>query len=66
MEEGSLYPALHRMEQSRWVAAEWGLTETGRRARYYRLTAAGRRALGKEVESWKRFAAALDSVLRTS
>jgi transcriptional regulator len=45
VEEGSLYPALHRMEQSNWIAAEWALTETGRKAKYYRLTAAGRRRL---------------------
>jgi transcriptional regulator len=49
VEEGSLYPALHRMEQSGWISSEWGLTETGRRAKYYRLTAAGRKRL-KDAE----------------
>jgi PadR family transcriptional regulator, regulatory protein PadR len=50
VEEGSLYPALHRMAQRKWLASEWGLTETGRRARYYRLTSAGRKRLA-EAES---------------
>lgn len=50
VEEGSLYPALHRMEQSGWIASEWALTETGRRAKYYRLMAPGRRRL-KQAES---------------
>src|SRR5579871_1875298 len=45
VEEGSLYPALHRMEQSGWIKSEWGLTETGRKAKYYRLTASGRKQL---------------------
>jgi PadR family transcriptional regulator PadR len=49
VEEGSLYPALHRMEQSGWISSDWALTETGRKAKYYRLTAAGRRQL-QEVE----------------
>jgi DNA-binding PadR family transcriptional regulator len=48
------------------ITSDWGVTDNNRQARYYRLTAAGRRALGNEVESWKRFAAALDTVLRTS
>lgn len=47
VEEGSLYPALHRMEQSGWIASEWALTETGRRAKYYRLTAAGQKRLAE-------------------
>ena len=63
---GTLYPGLMRLEQQGLIKAEWGVTDNNRQARYYRLTAAGRRALGKEVESWKRFAAALDTVLRTS
>src|SRR5881392_1094608 len=53
--QGSLYPALQRLEYAGQIASEWGVTENGRRARYYRLTAAGRRALDREVESWKRF-----------
>src|SRR3712207_8531903 len=64
--QGSLYPALQRLEKEGLITSDWGTTDNNRRARYYRLTAAGRRALGVEVESWRRFAAALDSVLRTS
>ncbi|MDF1503689.1 PadR family transcriptional regulator [Roseisolibacter sp. H3M3-2] len=64
--QGSLYPALQRLEQAGLVASEWGTTDHNRRARYYSLTAAGRRALGAEVESWRRFAAGLEAVLRTS
>jgi PadR family transcriptional regulator PadR len=64
--QGSLYPALQRLEKDGLIASDWGVTDNNRQARYYRLTAAGRRALGHEVESWKRFAAALDVVLRTS
>src|SRR5581483_10197664 len=54
VEEGSLYPALHRMEQQGWVKAEWGVTEKNREARFYSLTAAGRKQLAHEEESWKR------------
>lgn len=54
VEEGSLYPALHRMEQDGWVKAEWGLTEKNREARFYTLTAAGRRQLAAELEGWAR------------
>ena len=64
--QGSLYPALQRLEKEGLIASDWGVTDNNRQARYYRLTAAGRRALGTEVESWKRFVAALDTVLRTS
>jgi PadR family transcriptional regulator, regulatory protein PadR len=64
--QGSLYPALQRLERDGLITSEWGVSDNKRQARYYRLTAAGRRALGTEVESWKRFAAALDTVLRTS
>ena len=66
MNQGSLYPALQRLEKEGLITSDWGVTDSNRQARYYRLTAAGRRALGHEVESWKRFAAALDTVLRTS
>jgi PadR family transcriptional regulator, regulatory protein PadR len=66
MNQGSLYPALQRLEKAGLIASDWGVTDNNRQARYYRLTAAGRRALGKEVESWKKFAAALDAVLRTT
>lgn len=66
MNQGSLYPALQRLEKEGLIASAWGVTDNNRQARFYRLTAAGRRALGSETESWKRFAAALDAVLRTS
>ena len=66
MNQGSLYPALQRLEKDGLITSEWGVTDNNRQARYYRITAAGRRALGREVESWKRFAAALDAVLRTT
>ena len=62
MNQGSLYPALQRLEKDGLITSEWGVTDNNRQARYYRLTAAGRRALGKEVESWKTFAAALDAL----
>jgi transcriptional regulator len=64
--QGSLYPALQRLEQSGLITSEWGTTDNNRRARYYQLTAAGRRALGDELESWRRFAAGLEAVLSTS
>ena len=64
--QGSLYPALQRLEKSGLIASDWATTDNNRRARYYRLTAAGRRALGEELESWKRFAAGLDAVLRST
>ena len=63
--QGSLYPALQRLEKSGLITSEWGTTDHNRRARYYRLTTAGRRALGDEMESWRRFAAALETVLTT-
>jgi PadR family transcriptional regulator, regulatory protein PadR len=64
--QGSLYPALQRLEKAGLITSEWGVTDNNRRARYYRLTAAGRRALGQELESWRRFAAGLEAVLRTT
>jgi PadR family transcriptional regulator, regulatory protein PadR len=64
VEEGSLYPALHRMEQSRWVASEWSLTETGRRAKYYRLTAAGRRELEAAERSFEQLVKGVRAILR--
>lgn len=66
MNQGSLYPALQRLEHRGLISSDWGVTENGRRARYYRLSAAGRRALAAEVESWRRFAAAIELVLATS
>ncbi len=61
--QGSLYPALHRLEHQGWITAEWGVSELGRRARFYRLTAAGRKQLGVETESWARLTAAIGRVL---
>ena len=63
VEEGSLYPALHRMEQDGWVRAEWSLTEKNRQARFYRLTAAGRRQLAAEQQSWARLTEGVRLVL---
>jgi transcriptional regulator len=61
--QGSLYPALHRLEHQGWIAAEWGTSELGRRARFYKLTAAGRKQLGVETESWRHLTAAIGRVL---
>jgi transcriptional regulator len=63
IEEGALYPALHRMEQKRWLTSDWGYTEQSRRARYYRLTAAGRRQLAAELSRWSRYTEAMTLVL---
>ena len=60
---GTLYPALHRLEARGWIAAKWGTTENNRRARFYSITAAGRRQLAAEQESWERFAQALCLIL---
>ena len=65
VEEGSLYPALYRMERKRWIEAEWGMSELGRRAKFYRLTPLGRRRLGAQTAEWSRFAAAVSRVLLT-
>jgi transcriptional regulator len=64
--QGSLYPALQRLEKDGLVTSDWDTTDNNRRARYYRLTATGRRALGVELESWRRFAGGLEAVLRVS
>ncbi len=64
--QGSLYPALQRLEKDGMITSEWGITDNNRRARYYSLTGAGRRALGAELESWRRFAAGLEAVLGTT
>ena len=61
--QGSIYPALVRLEQRGWIATEWRSTENNRRAKYYRITAAGRRAMGEELASWRRFVGAMDLVL---
>jgi transcriptional regulator len=64
--QGSLYPALQRLEQRGLITSDWQITENSRRARYYEITAAGRRALGEEMESWRRFAATMETILRTT
>lgn len=64
--QGSLYPALYRLEREGWIAAEWGASENNRRARFYRLTKAGRRQLETETESWQRMTAAVGRVLQTA
>src|SRR5262245_49590130 len=64
VQEGSLYPALHRMTQSGWLSAEWGSSENGRRARYYTITAAGRRQLAAEEKNWAQLTGAVARVLR--
>jgi transcriptional regulator len=61
--QGSLYPALHRLEQQRLIDSDWGTTANNRRARFYRLTAAGRKALAQEVENWRRFTDAVELIL---
>jgi PadR family transcriptional regulator PadR len=63
---GSLYPALERLQDRGWITAAWETTESGRKAKYYTLSAAGRRRLGTETESWRRLAAAIEAVLRTT
>ena len=63
IEDAPLYKALHRLEHARFVAAEWGLSENNRKARYYELTAAGRRHLRSEEDAWRRYAAAVFKVL---
>ena len=65
VEEGSLYPALHRMEEAGWIRAEWVTKDTGRRARVYELTAAGRKQLDVAIERWRSVTAAVNRVLRT-
>ncbi len=61
--QGSLYPALHRLEYKGWIRAQWGSSENNRRARYYSLTAAGRRQLNAEMENWERLTGAVNLVL---
>ena len=64
LEEGSLYPALHRMTQSGWLQSKWGVSENKRRARYYSITAAGRRQLDEEAQNWAALTRAVDKVLQ--
>jgi PadR family transcriptional regulator PadR len=62
--EGSLYPALHKLEQEGWITAKWRVAETGRRAKYYTLSLAGRRELEREAAKWERLAGAISKVVR--
>jgi PadR family transcriptional regulator, regulatory protein PadR len=64
VEQGSLYPALARLQKQGWVSAKWGQSPTGRRARYYTITASGRRKLGEEISSFDRVLVAIDRVMR--
>ncbi len=66
VQQGSLYPALHRLEQQGWIKAEWGASENNRRAKFYRLTAAGRKQLERETSNWLRLSAAVEQVLETA
>ena len=63
VQEGALYPALHRLQRRGWLDEEWGVTETGREAKYYRLTPVGRRQLRSEVERWRAYARAVSTAL---
>src|SRR5215213_3327129 len=66
VEEGSLYPALYRLEESGWIKSEWGKSENNRRARFYTLTPAGRKRLGIEEENWRRLVLAIGKVMQTA
>jgi|SRR5215218_1676707 len=65
VEEGSLYPALHRLEKRRWISASWGLSENNRKAKYYKLTARGRKQLTTELSGWQRLTEAITKVMQT-
>jgi len=64
--QGSLYPALHRLERRAWIEADWGTSENNRRAKYYRLTALGKKQLAEERASWQRFMIAVERVMQTT
>ena len=66
LNQGTLYPALLRLEQRGWIASEWGVSENNRKAKYYSLTRAGRKQLQAEVESWERMSAVINRLLKTS
>jgi transcriptional regulator len=66
VQQGSLYPALHRLEKRRWLRAEWAASDTGRDARFYSLTRLGRKQLDQQRENWDRLSAAISSILRTA
>ncbi len=64
--QGSLYPALHRLEEQEWIESEWGVSDNNRRAKFYRLTTAGRRQLDRETESWQQYAQAVRWILQSA
>jgi transcriptional regulator len=64
--QGSLYPALHRLEQQGWIAAEWGSSENNRQAKFYNLTRTGRQQLNEETENWERVSSAIAQILQTT
>jgi transcriptional regulator len=66
VQQGSLYPALHRLEKRRWLRAEWSASDTGREARFYSLTKLGRRQLGEQRANWDRLSAAISGILSTT
>ena len=66
VQQGSLYPALYRLEQRGWITSDWGASENNRRAKYYRLTKEGKKRLDSETESWERLSAAINRVLQTA
>ena len=66
VQQGSLYPALHRLEKRRWLRAEWAASDTGREARFYSLTSLGRKQLDEQRANWERLSAAISGVLRTA
>lgn len=66
VQQGSLYPALHRLEQQGWIQSEWGASDNNRRAKYYSLTRTGRKQLGREEANWQRLSAAVQLVLQNS
>ncbi len=66
VEEGAIYPALHRLQLKGWLAAEWGTSEANRKAKFYRITATGRKQLAAERERWQRLARGMNRMLRTS
>ena len=66
VEEGSLYPALHRMERRRWISSEWGTSDNNRQARFYKLTRSGRKQLEAQATNWERLSKAISQVMRTA
>jgi len=66
VQQGSLYPALHRLERRGWIKASWEISDNNRRAKYYKMTAAGRKQLDKETESWRKLVAAVGQVLESA